>query len=362
MTYCVINNREYAIWPLKLSARWLLYFYWIFYNVTLEIFLNVYSCDGDTHKIDKALNCYGGPHIALVIVTTIFLLFSICIAIMVSLLLRQSHPTPNDVLADLENPLLLELIFYKTGVFILCSFDESFFGVFIIKYALMICFSLIMIYQYIKYIPYFDEFVSTLFGYFWFLHIWTIAISIMTYIIDLTGHYIMFLTVIIPLYLVVRNIRKKLIDNALLERPDKITLEREALMQCYAVNSLTTSKITSEEEIRLIGLVNLHQKECKNKDCALYYPNELYDPCSGKFVNDGDVENLHKNQVFLKHFTKYYFDTAVSNFGNMPGIRLSYAFFLFHSFKNVHAALTELVSAKKNKPNIMQNFEIYKFQ
>jgi len=151
-------------------------------------------------------------------------------------------------------------------------------------------------------------------------------------------------------------------DRILMKPPDKVSSELEAMKLCSAVNSLTTSKLSSEQEIRLIGIVNLHQKECKDSTCPLSDSKDLYDPSQEKFVGDGDTENLHKNQVFLKLFTKYYFDTAISNFSSTSGIRLTYAYFLFHEMKNIHAALNELSHAKRNKPNIMQNFEIYKFE
>ena len=226
----------------------------------------------------------------------------------------------------------------------------------------MISASILFIYQYVKYLPYFDEFISTLYGFLCFMHAWVLANSLLTYIVTLTGHFVIFLVGIIPVYIVVKNLRTRRIEIILLTQPDRTSSELESIIQCHAVYSLTTSKITAQQEIRLTGLVNLHQKECQNKKCPLYAAKELYDPCLDKFVDDGDIENLHKNQVFLKHFTKMYFDIAIGNFGSMPGIRIAYAFFLFHAFNNVHAALTELMHAKKSKPNIMQSFEIYKFE
>ncbi len=265
-------------------------------------------------------------------------------------------------LASLSSPLPLELLCYRTIVFITTTYENTYSTIFILKYIIMIGASVLFIYQYVKYLPYFDEFISTLYGFLCFLHAWVIAVSLITFIISLTGHFIIFLIGVIPVYIVVQNLRTRRIEMILLTQPDKTASELEAIIQCHAVYSLTTSKITPEQEIRLTGLVNLHQKECQNKRCPLYTPKELYDPCLDKFVEDGDIENLHKNQVFLKHFTKMYFDTAIGNFGSFPGIRISYAYFMFHAFNNVHAALTELVNAKKNKPNLMQSFEIYKFE
>lgn len=212
-----------------------------------------------------------------------------------------------------------------------------------------------------KFIPFFDEFISTLYGFLGFLHCWVMINSLVTYIVPLTGNFVIVLVGVIPVYFVVSNLRSRRIDLILLKQPDKTSSELEAIIQCHAVYSLVSSKITPEQEIRLTGLVNIHQKECQNlAKCPLHNPQELFDPCLDKFVED--TENLHKNQVFLKHFTKMYFETAINNYQSLPGIRIAYASFLFHAFSNVHAALTELNYAKKSKPNIMQSFEIFKFE
>lgn len=363
LVFCIIRKRKHAEWPLTFLAINISYFYWIFYNPTIETFISISLCDSNGHlRVDKSLTCYSGIHIAAMTQGIVQLLFSISIVIMAAVLYQKTHPTGDDCLAHLDNPLQLELIIYRTFIFVLACLEDEYFGVFIVKYIVMIAASIMFIYQYIKYLPYFDEFISTLYGYFCFLHAWALAVSLLTFIISLTGHFIIFIVGVIPVYFVVQNIRTRRIELILLKPPDRTGSELEAIIQCHAVFSLTTSKITAEQEIRLTGLVNLHQKECQNKKCPLYSPKELYDPCLDKFVDDGDIESLHKNQVFLKHFTKLYFDKAIESYGGMPGIRIAYAFFLFNAFQNVHAALTELVYAKKSKPNIMQSFEIYKFE
>jgi hypothetical protein len=251
---------------------------------------------------------------------------------------------------------------YRTAVFLLCSFETDYFPIFLIKYLVMGAASILFIYQYVKYLPYYDEFVSTLYGFLSFLHAWLIVVSLLTFIMSLTGHFVIFLVGVIPIYVVVMNLRTRRIEVILMKPPKTAASELEAILQCLAVYSLTTSKISPEQEIRLTGLVNLYLKETTDKNDPLLRPEELYDPCLDKFVDPPEVENLHKSQVFLKHFTNMYFAAAIGQFGNAPGIRIVYAYFLFDAFHNVHAALMQLMHARSNKPNLMQSFEIYKFE
>ena len=262
----------------------------------------------------------------------------------------------------LENPISLELIAYRTILFIVAGFDESMLGVFLIQCFITILSALIFVYQYVKYMPYFDNYVSITFGFLCFLLVWVVVNFALTYVIPLTGHFIVLLIGIIPVFLLVKNMRARFLEELLLKAPEKVATELEAITQCYAVYTLTMAHSDPEQEIRLIGLINVHLKECQKPECPLTSPGDLYDPCTDKHVNSGDTVNLHNNPIFLKHYAKMYFEAAISNFGNYPGVRIAYASFLFHAFRNVHAALNELSAAKKSKPNIMQSFEIYKFE
>ena len=230
------------------------------------------------------------------------------------------------------------------------------------KYFITIGASICFAYQYMKYLPYFDDTISLLFGYLCFLLTWIVANSLLVFIIPLHGHFIVLLAGAIPMFFFVKNLRENIIEDLLLKLPDQTNTELEAITQCFAVYSLTKTSKDKEREIKLIGLVNWQIKDGKKGYLSLSDPLELYDPCIDKHVKDFDTKNLHRNPVFLKHFTKAYFDVGIGSFGNNPGIRIAYATFLFHVFKNIHASLSELAFAKKSKPNIMQSFEIYRFE
>ena len=203
----------------------------------------------------------------------------------------------------------LELCIARLALFILCTYDEKAVLFFLVKYLVLLIFSITMVIQYIKYLPYYDDSISILNGFLSFFLLWIMINSLLTYILPITGHFIVLGIGIIPIYLLVVNVRSKLIDQLLMTAPDKITTELEAIIQCYAIFALTSKKLSPEEDIKLVGLVNVHVKdsEVKTKGSAvdsLSKPGELYDPVLNKHVEDGNMEQLHKNPVFLKHFGK----------------------------------------------------------
>ena len=147
--------------------------------------------------------------------------------------------------------------------------------------------------------------------------------------------------------------------NLIVTPPDEITSELSAVMQCYAINSLVSSKISSEQEILLTGIIYLHEKECVDKNCPINCLEDLYDPLTNRSANEENLKDLHKNQVYLKHFSKFYFDTAILRYPNSPDVHIAYAFFLFYTIRNINGALVELKLAKKSSPNLMQSFVIF---
>lgn len=230
------------------------------------------------------------------------------------------------------------------------------------KFLLILAGSVIFCIQYVKYLPYYDNFASVMFGFCCFFMAWVGSNAILTFIITLSGHFVVIVFGIIPIYILTKNIKLYLLENIIQTHPDKTSSEVEAVLQCYSVYALTTEATDPVQEANLIALVALHKKECVDPECPLSKPNDLYDSATGKHVKDNDTENLHKNKTYLKHFTKFYFDSAIANYGNTSGVRIAYASFLFFAFKNAHTALTELNYAKKNKPSFTQITEIFKLE
>ncbi len=241
-------------------------------------------------------------------------------------------------------------------------FDSDTSGLFAIRLAFTTISSAIFCYQYVKYVPYYDEFSSRLFGFECFFLAWIVCNALASYVLPIWGHFVVIFVGIIPVALLTAHVHQSLVDGILLMSPEKTTSELRAILQCYTIYGMTANKISPEKESTLIGLLALHKRECTDADCLLSTPDDLYDPKTNRYAKAKSGDDLFKNSVYLKHFSKFYFEAAIVNYGNLPGIHIEFASFLFYSLRNIHLALTELSLARKNKPTTMQLIEIYKLE
>eukprot|EP00826_Nyctotherus_ovalis_P040318 TRINITY_DN3965_c0_g1_i3.p1 TRINITY_DN3965_c0_g1~~TRINITY_DN3965_c0_g1_i3.p1 ORF type:complete len:487 (-),score=83.17 TRINITY_DN3965_c0_g1_i3:234-1694(-) len=363
VVYCIVRKRPYSKFALHWVGTCLVHYYWLFYGPSLEILLSVNLCTVEGVNImGDTIECYGVGHVFCIVLADIFTVLSIGIVIIIAVPSQKVHSSANDFLAQLENPLRIELVFYRTFVFAMTVLEYDYAAVFWLKYAVMFALSAFFVVQYFKYLPYYDYFVSLLFGYFCSLQLWVLFCSLLTFVMEINGHFVIMLVGAIPAFIAVKYVRDKRFDSIFFRQAENTGSELEALIRCHAVAELTLSKISFREEVQLAGLVTLHLRECKSKECPLHSLKSLYDPCVDAFASDLDQTNLCRNLIFKKYFAKHYFDSALSNFGSSPNVKIAYAFYMFNSFKNVHAALLELREAKKNSPSPMQSFEIYKLE
>lgn len=116
------------------------------------------------------------------------------------------------------------------------------------------------------------------------------------------------------------------------------------------------------KEMRIKGLINLHLMECENEDCICRNIDELFDHQNDKYLNSNQIQDLHKNSVFVNHFNKQLYTEALNKFINSPSIHISFAFYQFSMMRNIHAALHELKIAGKKRPTIQQRFTVFRYQ
>ena len=66
--------------------------------------------------------------------------------------------------------------------------------------------------------------------------------------------------------------------------------------------------------------------------------------------------------MFLKHLIKRLYEDALNKFVNSPSIHIAFSFYLFKHMRNIHASLQELNTAIKKKPNLQQQFTIFRYK
>lgn len=104
-------------------------------------------------------------------------------------------------------------------------------------------------------------------------------------ILNIYGHVIIIsigIPIITGLVISIREIRKQCI---LLLNIDKMKADYEALIQIVTFQQMIQdAKVSQDEDITLIGIVNLHVLECQNQECPCKNEAILYDITTSKFT------------------------------------------------------------------------------
>ena len=76
---------------------------WIAFIPFFEVFLSIFSCEGSYHKITGSLNCFGGVHIFLMVLSILFMITLLLIAFSVSIFFKLTQLNKGNAFARLEN-------------------------------------------------------------------------------------------------------------------------------------------------------------------------------------------------------------------------------------------------------------------
>lgn len=180
-------------------------------------------------------------------------------------------------------------------------------------------------------------------------------------IMNLYGHVIIICIGIPIIAGLVKSLREMRIQTLLLMNVDKMKTDFEALTQIMSIQQLIKASNTNQDEdVTLIGIVNLHVLECQNPDCPCKNEASLFDASTSKF-SDRNV-GFHKDTIFLNHLIKRMYEDSLNKFLNSPLLHIAFSFFLFDTMKNVHAALVDLNTSVKKKPSLHQQFSIFRYK
>jgi hypothetical protein len=97
---------------------------------------------------------------------------------------------------------------------------------------LFLIFSIMLCYQYYKYIPYYNSFVSIFWGSLIYSYFWFSLNALLMQILDVYGHLIIIIIGIPIISALVNNLRHKRIENLLLTNIDKLKLD----VDVYKIN------------------------------------------------------------------------------------------------------------------------------
>ena len=219
--------------------------------------------------------------------------------------------------------------------------------------------SILFIYHYFTFVPYFNSFTSIVYGSVICNYFWICVNALLMMILNIYGHIIIICIGIPVIIGVVYNMRQIRIQHILLSTIEKTNTPIEALSQIIVIQQLIKSaSFNRSVNVSLIGIVNLHVLECQNSDCPCKNDVELFDINTGNFSKH--TGSHHKDFVFLNYFNKKLYEDFLSKFTNSPQLHIGFSNFLFEIMKNIHASLLELDMAYKKKPTLKQEFMIFR--
>ena len=219
--------------------------------------------------------------------------------------------------------------------------------------------SIIAVYNYFLCIPYFNSLISIFWGSLICNYFWISINALLMQFFKVRGH-ISIICIGMPLIVgMVYSLRKMRIHRIVLMNQEKIKSYREALNQILTIQEIVGNYIIKKDEnIMLIGIVNLHILECQNSDCPCKSDTEFFDATTEKFSIRSNF--FHKNSIFLKYYNKQLYEAFLNTFVTSCSLHIYFSYFLFRNMKNIHSALLEWNVAEKKKPSFKEQFEIYR--
>jgi len=119
---CCTSDSFLYQWAVTILKVLLFWSQWALFTPFMESFLSVFNCEDGQHKVIDVMKCYEGVHIFLIILSILFAILLLGIAIFCSLLLNETQPYSTDALSKSEDISDVICVFYRTVLVILSVF------------------------------------------------------------------------------------------------------------------------------------------------------------------------------------------------------------------------------------------------
>lgn len=124
---CVSRNHFPYTWPVHYLRETLLIAHWVLVSPFCDIYLSIFKCKNDFHKIDTSIKCYGGLHIFLIVLSLVLCLLLVSLTAAASLFHREILLNENDASARLEDSSTLLLSLYRVALSVCAIFATTVF-------------------------------------------------------------------------------------------------------------------------------------------------------------------------------------------------------------------------------------------
>ena len=211
--------------------------------------------------------------------------------------------------------------------------QESNYNIYLILHILFGC---LLMYDSLMNFPYHNKNVAKTYGSFTAAYLWLNISLFLLNIINISmlqDNILIFiglgLVFFVKLYLNIRNFTVKVLMNSEL---DEIKKDIHLDLKIRFYNNLAKTLNVRKSELLLASLLKIHSDNCKDsQNCPCRKRSSLYDPKKKKYGNHN--LQMHKDDVFVKHFIIRMIKNGMTKFNNSKLLYLDYIFYSFESVR-----------------------------
>jgi hypothetical protein len=173
---------------------------------------SIFNCSDDNHHyMLRDLVCYSSEHIQLMVAASIGLVLFLSINLMIATLYNETQPVKEDALSRLDSNFELIMLVYRTSMSALTVFCAGPYCSWVIIVISLLS-SVYFLFQYFKFLPYYNSTVSLLFGAMLGVYFWISLNGLLMGLYTMSGHITVIL-IGIPLVVgVMKSLREKRIE------------------------------------------------------------------------------------------------------------------------------------------------------
>ena len=290
------NNNAFINYYIKI-------FLYIAYNIILDIcFSNFCLGSNDLNPNFTSVNCSVNGKIVIIIISILFILFSVCVYIYINIYYNDSFYLSYSYYAKMScnydtywglnclaiSCLSTQVKFITKDLFLIYNFFIS----------------LILFFYYLRHYLFYDKYINCFTGSFHILYVWTSVFCLIFAYIDFTEKGIVYIITSIIVCFFYKNIKNRIESKIFLDTPFfKINNEFYLLYYFYnLIDKINNINENSKDRSFLSGIIQIHITECPSPNCMLKNKEDLYLPSINKWFKWDDKINEIDDEVFLKNF------------------------------------------------------------
>ena len=325
----------------------------IFLPITKMLFC-VYECENDKMKYAKDIKCFEKIHWGLCVISGIMIIIYSYFSFIVHIIFYEFHPSKRAIMAKLISKTDTQLILTKLILVFLYQFfpKED-----LLLSTLTLILGLLFTYEFWKYKPYFDRYITNLLLVMYLTFAWSCFVCFLSLILKNTefqGGMPMFILGALIILIGTNYVTPKYSLKEIISF-EQIISEYEYLKYIKSYLKIIENSekdILARDNIILFGYIAEYEKTCTDDNCALkHFMNE-----------DFNTDNLYDSRIFLLQHGELLYKNALTKFPSSIRLRLSFGLFLYDKLNKKTKGMNEIFSMKNQITNLEDSFLIYRVE